>query len=107
MLGVVRQAAWGSLEAWTTLHAGTIADARGSTSQDTSTEFLGDYNTAWATNDGVFGAWNDVRDTSLCPVINNFRQSLLDGTPTAKPAPQNDCPGNFGASSIYGGWFRP
>lgn len=107
MLGVVRQASWGLLGSWTTLHTGTIADARGSTSQDTSSEFLGDYNTAWATNDGVFGAWNDVRDTSLCPVINTFRQSLLDGTPTAQPAPQNDCPDTFGASSIYGGWYTP
>ena len=70
-------------------------------------EFLGDYNSAWATNSGVFGAWNDARDTSLCPAVDTYRQSLLDGSPTAPPAPQNDCPDTFGASSIYGGWYTP
>ena len=107
MLGVVQQASWGSLGSWTTLHTGTIADARGATSNNIDNEFLGDYNAAWATNSGVFGAWNDARDSSLCPVINSYRQSLLDGSPTAQPAPQNDCPDTFGAASIYGGWYTP
>jgi hypothetical protein len=107
MLGVVRHASWGSLGTWTTLHTGTIADARGATSQTTPTAFLGDYNSAWATNGGVYAAWNDVRDTSLCAVINTWRQSVVDGSPTARPAPQNDCPDTFGATSIYGGWYTP
>jgi hypothetical protein len=107
MLGVVRQASWGLLETWTTLHAGSIGDARGATSNAVALEFLGDYNSAWATNSGVFGVWNDARDGSLCPVINTYRQSLLEGNPTVPPAPQNDCPDTFGASSIYGGWYTP
>jgi hypothetical protein len=107
MLGVVRHASWSSLGTWTTLHTGTIADARGSTSQSLTTEFLGDYNSAWATNGGVFAAWNDARDTSLCPVVTTFRQSFVDGSPAAQPAPQNDCADTFGASSIYGGWYTP
>jgi hypothetical protein len=107
MLGVVRHASWIDLGTWTTLHAGTIADVRGATSNGIDNEFLGDYNTAWATNSGVFGAWNDARDTSLCPVVDAFRQASIDGSPTAQPAPQNDCPDTFGASSIYGGWYTP
>lgn len=107
MLGVVRHASWDNLGTWTTLHAGAIADARGVTSNFIDAEFLGDYNSAWATNNGVFGAWNDARDTSLCPAVNSYRQSLLDGSPTAPPAPQNDCPDTFGAASIYGGWYTP
>jgi hypothetical protein len=107
MLGVVRHASWSSLGTWATLHTGTIADARGATTQSLIAEFLGDYNSAWATNGGVFAAWNDVRDTSLCPVVTTFRQSLVDGSPAAQPAPQNDCPDTFGASSIYGGWYTP
>jgi hypothetical protein len=107
MLGVVRHASWASLGTWTTLHTSPIADARGSTAQTFPAEFLGDYNSAWATNSGVFGAWNDVRDTTLCPVVDAWRQSVLDGSPTAQPAPQNDCPDTFGASSIYGGWYTP
>jgi hypothetical protein len=107
MLGVVRHASWGSLGTWTTLHTGTIADARGADAQTLPIEFLGDYNSAWATNRGVFGAWNDVRDTALCPAVDAWRQSYLDGSPTAEPARQNDCPDTFGASSIYGGWYTP
>ena len=107
MLGVVRHASWASLGTWTTLHTSPIADARGSTAQTFPAEFLGDYNSAWATNSGVFGAWNDVRDTTLCPEVDAWRQSVLDGSPTAPPAPQNDCPDTFGASSIYGGWYTP
>ncbi|HUQ78558.1 MAG TPA: sialidase family protein [Patescibacteria group bacterium] len=107
MLGVVRQASWGSLGTWTTLHIGTTADTRGATAQTLPAGFLGDYNSVWATNSGVFGAWNDVRDTTRCPADEAWRQSFLDGSPIAHPAPQNDCPDTFGASSIYGGWYTP
>jgi hypothetical protein len=107
MLGVVRHASWGSLGTWTTLHIGSVGDARGSTANALDGEFLGDYNSAWATNEGVFAAWNDSRDTSVCSAINAWRQSLIDGTPTATPAVQADCPDTFGATSIYGGWYTP
>ena len=106
MVGVVRHASWSSLGTWTTLHSGTIADARGS-GISIDNEFLGDYNSASATNNGVFGAWNDVRDASVCAAVDTWRQSLVDGSPAAQPAPQNDCPDAFGASSIYGGWYTP
>jgi hypothetical protein len=107
MLGVVRHASWASLGTWTTLHAGSVGDARGSAANALDGGFLGDYNSAWATNDGVFAAWNDARDTSVCSAINAWRQSLIDGTPTAEPAVQADCADTFGASSIYGGWYTP
>jgi hypothetical protein len=107
MLGVVRDASWASLGTWATLHTGTIADARGSTTNSIETGFLGDYNSAWATNSGVFAAWNDSRDSSVCAAVNTWRQSLVDGSPTAKPAVQADCTDTFGASSIYGGWYTP
>ena len=107
MLGVVRHASWGSLGTWTTLHTGSVGDARGSTANALDSGFTGDYNSAWATNSGVFAAWNDARDTSVCPAVNAWRQSLIDGSPTAKPAVQADCPDTFGALSIYGGWYTP
>ena len=107
MLGVVRHASWGSLGTWTTLHTGSVGDARGSTGNALDSGFTGDYNSAWATNSGVFAAWNDARDTSVCPAVNAWRQSLIDGSPTAKPAVQADCPDTFGALSIYGGWYTP
>jgi hypothetical protein len=108
MLGVVQHASWGSLGTWTTLHTGVIADARGSGGWgDRPEEFLGDYNAAWATNSGVFGAWNDVRDTTLCPAADAWRQSIIDGSPLPEPALQNDCPDTFNATSIYGGFYTP
>jgi hypothetical protein len=107
MLGVVRDASWASLGTWATLHTGAVGDARGSTANNIETGFLGDYNSAWATNSGVFAAWNDSRDSSVCAAVNTWRQSLVDGSPTAKPAVQADCTDTFGASSIYGGWYTP
>jgi hypothetical protein len=106
-LGVVRHAAWSSLGTWTTLHTGAIADARGSTANAIDSGFLGDYNSAWATNSGLYAAWTDPRDTSVCAAVNEWRQSLIDGSPTAKPAVQADCADTFGATSIYGGWYTP
>jgi hypothetical protein len=107
MLGVVRHASWGSVGTWTTLHTGAIGDARGSTANSLDGGFTGDYNSAWATNDGVFGAWNDTRDASDCPAIDAWRQSLIDGGSLSTPAVQQDCPDGFGALSIYGGWYTP
>jgi hypothetical protein len=107
MLGVVQHASWGSLGTWTTLHTSAVGDARGSTANDIESGFTGDYNSAWATNDGVFAAWNDARDAAVCDAVNAWRQSLVDGNPTAKPAVQADCPDTFGALSIYGGWYMP
>jgi hypothetical protein len=106
-LAVVRHASWDSLGTWTTLHTGPIADARASTANAIDGGFLGDYNSAWATNGGLYAAWTDPRDASDCPAVDAWRQSLVDGSPTAKPAVQQDCPDTFGATSIYGGWYTP
>ena len=68
-------------------------------------EFLGDYNYAVATNDFGVAVWNDVRNAADCPAIDAYRQSLVDGTPGTRPAPEQDCPPNFGNSDIYGGSY--
>jgi hypothetical protein len=102
MQGVVRHADFSSLGAWTDLLRGPIGDARGSSTNGLSSEFLGDYNNAAATNDVVIGVWNDVRNAADCPAVDAYRQSLLTGTPLPKPAPNNDCPATFGNSDIYG-----
>ncbi len=68
---------------------------------------LGDTTAPGPTNSGVFGAWNDARDTSICPAMYTWRQSVIDGSPTTKPAVDTDCPDDFGATSPYGGWYTP
>jgi hypothetical protein len=102
MQGVVRHADFSSMATWTDLLRGAIGDARGSSTNGLTAEFLGDYNNAAATNDVVIGVWNDVRNAADCPAVDAYRQSLLNGSPIQKPAPNNDCPATFGNSDIFG-----
>ena len=108
MRGVVRHAdvaGNGSLGAWSDLHRGAIGDARGSSQNGLTAEFLGDYNYAVATDSFGSAVWNDVRRAADCPAIDAFRQSIANGSPTARPAPEQDCPATFGNSDIFGGSF--
>jgi hypothetical protein len=105
MQGVVRAVTssnLGNAPAWTTLFKGPIGDARASSANDLTSEFLGDYNYAIATRDFAVLLWNDVRDAASCPAIDAYRQSLVAGTPIAPPAPGSDCPATFGNSNIFG-----
>jgi hypothetical protein len=103
--GVVRHANFGDLSTWSTLHRGVVGDARGSSANSLTSEFLGDYDSIVATNDFAAAVWNDVRNAAVCDAINGWRQSLVDGSPTARPAPASDCPATFGNTDIYGGVF--
>jgi hypothetical protein len=111
MLGVVRHAdvsPAGAIGGFTTLHRGAIGDARGSSANGLTSEFLGDYNYAVATREFGAAVWNDTRAAAVCPAINAFRQSLVDGSPIPAPAPNQDCPdvgGFFGNSDIFGGTY--
>lgn len=105
MQGVVRHAEFTDLATWHTLHRGEIGDARGSSANGLSSEFLGDYDYVMATNDFAAAVWNDVRDAAVCGAINAYRQSLVDGSPIAPPNVQVDCPATFGNSDTFGGRF--
>jgi len=91
--------------AFADLHRAATGDARGSSQNGLTAEFLGDYNYAVATR--TFGAatWNDVRNAADCAAIDAFRQSLVVGMPIARPAPNTACPATFGNSDIFGGAF--
>jgi hypothetical protein len=112
MLGVVRHAnvtlATGAVGAFATLHRGAIGDGRGSSANGLTTEFLGDYNYAVATREYAAAVWVDSRAAAVCPAINAYRQSLVDGAPIPPPAPNRDCPdlgGFFGNTDIFGGSY--
>jgi hypothetical protein len=104
MQGVVRHADVG-VGNWSTLHRGATGDARGSSANALSSEFLGDYTAIVASNGFATAAWTDVRAAAVCPAINAFRQTLAAGGATAPPAPGTDCPATFGNSDIFGGSF--
>ncbi len=103
--GVVRHADFSDLSDWSTLHRGAVGDARGSSANSLAFEFLGDYNYIVATNDFAAAVWNDVRNAAVCPAINTYRQSLVDGSPIVRPAPATDCPDTFGNTDIFGGSY--
>ena len=95
----------GTVGAFTELHRSATGDARTSSQNDLTAEFLGDYVYAAATNDYGAGVWNDVSSGADCPAIDAWRMSLRDGTTMAQPAPQQACPSTFGNSDIRGGSY--
>ena len=111
MQGVVRHADFaGAATSFTTLHRGPSGDARGSSANSLTGEFLGDYNYAFATNAYAVATWNDVRNAADCPAVDAYRQSLMTETTAddlPAPAPATDCPPptsttTFGNSDIFG-----
>jgi hypothetical protein len=87
------------------LHRSPPGDARGSSQNDLTAEFLGDYVYAVATRDYGAAVWNDVRNAADCPAIDAWRMALRTGDSIPTPAPQQDCPATFGNSDIFGGSY--
>jgi hypothetical protein len=99
MQGVVRHGS-GALTGWFELNRGAIRDKRSSANPVTF-EFLSGYDCAVATND--FGAvvWIEVRNSAVCPAIDAYRQSLVEGAAIARPRPQLDCDARFGNTDTF------
>jgi hypothetical protein len=91
--------------AFTELHRGAPGDVRGASSNGLDHEFIGDF--VYAAASRTYGAtvWNDVSNAADCPAIDSWRASLQAGSPTATPAPDQDCPANFGNIDVRGGTY--
>lgn len=82
------------------IHRGLPGDARASSANALTSEFLGDYNAVSATDDFAVAVWNDAREASDCPAIDAFRQARADGEDAEAPAPQVACAPTFGNTDI-------
>ena len=96
--------AGGVLGAFTTLHRAAVGDARGTT-RTLNRELIYDYQYAVASRDYGAVIWMDARDAAVCPAVNAYRQSLIDGSPITAPAPLTDCPPTFGNLDNYSGSY--
>jgi hypothetical protein len=103
LVGVTRWAGFGDSgpSAWTTLHRSPVGDPRGSSANALISEFLGDYVYADATNDYGVTVWNDARNATVCPAINEWRMALQTGGDGNPPNPVEDCPAGFGDTDIW------
>ena len=108
--GVVTHAAIaanGAPGAFTELHRGVVGDARGSSQNGLTAEFLGDYVYAVATRAYGAAVWNDTRNAADCPAIDAYRMAVEGGPAAPRPAPLTDCPPTWGNSDIFGGAYTP
>jgi hypothetical protein len=108
LVGVVKQgtvSTSGVTGSWTELHRGAPGDARGSSANSLTSEFLGDYVYAAATDTFGVAVWNDTRNAANCAAVDTYRQNLATSiTPNPTPNPPTACPGSestFGNSDIY------
>jgi hypothetical protein len=104
LVGVVKQAPASASAVGTfgEVHRSPGGDPRNSSQNNLVLEFLGDYVYAVATRTYGAAVWNDVRDTSDCPAIDAYRASFQADGSGSPPAPNSQCPPNWGNSDIWG-----
>jgi len=89
LVGVVKHAdigAGGTPTGWAELHRSTPGDPRGSSQNDLTAEFLGDYVYAVATRTAAAAVWNDARNAADCPAIDAYRMFVEGGPAAPRPA---------------------
>ena len=78
--------------------SGTSSDPDGSTANNLSAQFVGDYIAAVADSRGgrFFAVWTDTRNAAPCPTVDAFRSRTQ-----VAPDVSASCPPTFGNTDIY------
>jgi hypothetical protein len=92
----------GAPGSFTTVVRGLPGDMRAGSSNGLTSEFLGDYNYASATNSYGIGVWTaDAHQATPCAAINAWRMQVANGTAGNPPNPATACPPTFGNINIW------
>ncbi|HEY8730822.1 MAG TPA: sialidase family protein [Candidatus Limnocylindria bacterium] len=73
------------------------SDPAASAQNNLALQFWGDYNTLASTDATALFIYTDSRNGAGCPAVDAYQQ---DSSAT-KPAPENDCPAQFGNSDVF------
>jgi BNR/Asp-box repeat len=78
------------------------SDPAVSAQNDLARQFWGDYNTLVSTNANAFFIYTDSRNGAGCTAVDAFQHGVDGSGPaTAKPAPENVCPAQFGNTDVF------
>jgi hypothetical protein len=85
-----------------TLVSSAASDPAASAQNNLRRQFWGDYNTLVSTDTFAFFIYTDSRTGAGCAAVDAFQHGVDgSGAPTAKPAPENVCPAQFGNTDIH------
>jgi hypothetical protein len=78
------------------------SDPAASAQNNLRLQFWGDYSTLASTNSNVLFIYTDSRNGQGCAAVDAYQHGLDGSGPaTAKPAPGNVCPAQFGNSDVF------
>ena len=84
------------------------SDPAASAQNNLARQFWGDYNTLVSTSANAFFIYTDSRNGAGCAAVDAFQHGVDGSGPvTAKPAPGNVCPAQFGNTDVFVSTITP